>query len=88
MEALKKLGIEEHAYAIFNSNSHGELLHIEQYILLANLADEHDMSWFAEWFNCIVDYAKKHWKRPQSVYQHVIKILNEQVEFEGSIIKH
>ena len=33
-EALKKLNIEDYKEAIFNSNSHGELFHLMDYILL------------------------------------------------------
>ena len=34
-ESLKNLGIEEYADRIFNSNSHGELFHLLDYISLA-----------------------------------------------------
>ncbi len=72
-EALKKLGIEKYSERILNSNSHGELFHIYSYIEIAESIK--DTSWFAEWFDYVVDYAEKNWKRPESVFQHIGKIL-------------
>ena len=77
-EALKILGIEEYAERIFNSNSNGELLHIHQYYALAETLGETD--WFADWFKAVVDFAEKEWKRPESVFQHILKMLKEQMK--------
>ena len=44
-EALKILGIEDYAERIFNSNSQGELFHLQQYFQLAELLKQ-DASWF------------------------------------------
>jgi L-rhamnose mutarotase len=76
-EALKKLGIEDYAERIFNSNSHGELFHVYDYIVLAE--NIKDTSWFREWFEAVIDYANKNWERPQSIYQHVMKMLQETI---------
>lgn len=72
-EALKKLNIEDYAERIFNSNSHGELFHLADYIAIA----EHitDASLFRPWFVAHVEYAEKNWKRPESVFQHIMKML-------------
>lgn len=72
-EALKKLNIEDYGERIFNSNSHGELFHLMDYILLAQSLS--DASWFREWFVAVVAQAEQEWKRPESVFQHITKIL-------------
>lgn len=72
-EALKKLGIEEYGERIFNSNSHGELGHLHDYIAIADSID--DASWFKDWFDAVVEFAEKNWNRPESVFQHIPKIL-------------
>ena len=76
-EALTILGIEEYAERIFNSNSHGELFHLQQYFALAETLGKTD--WFADWFKQIVEFAEKEWERPESVFQHIHKILVEQI---------
>ena len=74
-EALKKLGIEDYSDRIFNSNSHGELFHLSDYILLA----EHftDKELFKVMFDEIVKLAEQQWKRPESVFQHIPRLLEE-----------
>ena len=74
-ESLKSLGIEDYSDRIFNSNSHGELFHLLDYILLA----EHftDKELFRELFEEIVKLAEQQWKRPESVFQHIPKLLKE-----------
>jgi len=77
-DALKKLGIEEYSERIFNSNSHGELFHLNDYILLAEKLDGDLLYKFPETFKGIVEFAEKEWKRPESVFQHILKILSGQ----------
>ena len=72
-EVLKKLDIEDFADRIYNSNSHGELFHLYDYFLLASLSD--DMTWFRPIFLDIVKQAEEKWDRPESVFQHIPKIL-------------
>jgi hypothetical protein len=74
-EALKKLNIEDYGERIFNSNSHGELFHLWDYIALAESLD--DASWFRGWFIEVVAWAEKNWQRPESVFQHLSKLLLE-----------
>ena len=69
-EALQKLGIERYSYRIFNSNSHGELFHLQDYIYLAE--ELKDTLWFSDWFDFLVGYAEENWERPESVFQHVL----------------
>lgn len=76
-EALKKLNIEDYGERIFNSNSHGELFHVYDYIVIAESLT--DASWFREWFIALVEMAKT-WKRPESVFQHVLRALQETLE--------
>lgn len=56
-EALKKLNIEDYDERIWNSNSHGELFYIWDYILLAETVK--DPSIFREQFEDIVKGAEK-----------------------------
>ena len=76
-EALKTLGIEQYAERIFKSNSHGELFHLQQYFTLAETLGETE--WFADWFKEIVKWVEENWERPESVFQHIDKILVEQM---------
>ena len=77
-QSLKKLGIEEYENRIFHSNSHGELFHLLDYISLANMVN--DKKIFKEWFEEIVSQAEKNWDRPESVFQHILKILYSQLK--------
>jgi len=72
-EALKKLGIEDFGERIFNSNAHGELFHLADYILLAKSVK--DVSWFRPWFLSVVAVAEQDWERPDSIFQHIGTIL-------------
>ncbi len=76
-EALQILGIEKYAERILNSNSHGELFHLPQYFMLAETLK--NAEWFAEWFEDIVKQAEEKWNRPESIFQHISKILKEQL---------
>lgn len=78
-EALQKLGIEKYSDRIFNSNSHGELFHLQDYIDLAKLLKKED-TWFPDWFEAIVKGAEKNWGRPESIFQHVKKELYLQIQ--------
>lgn len=77
-DALVKLGITDFEERIFNSNSHGELFHLRQYVDLAEQLKE--PFWFREWFIKVVEFAKKEWSRPESVFQHIQKILLDQLK--------
>jgi hypothetical protein len=77
-EALQRLNIEDYGERIFNSNSHGELFHLQEYITIAEAFD--DTTWFRDWFIEIVEYAEKNWKRPESIFQHIIRALKESVK--------
>jgi len=68
-DALKKLNIEDYSERIFNSNSHGELGHLLNYIELAEQLE--DPTPFREWFVAAVEQAEKTWSRPESVFQHI-----------------
>lgn len=75
-DALKILKIEDYAERIFSSNSHGELFHIHQYITIAEIL-KGDSEWFREWFENVVKWAEENWGRPESIFQHIVKILAE-----------
>jgi hypothetical protein len=74
-EALEKLGISEYKQRIIHSNSHGELFNTHQYYSLAMLPLDKEV--FSEWFRKVVKYAEEHWQRPESVFQHIFKIFND-----------
>lgn len=77
-EALKHLGIEDYAERIFKSNSHGELFHLQQYFKLAEILKD-DASWFRGWFEETVKWAEENWERPESIFQHIMRCLQEQM---------
>jgi hypothetical protein len=72
LEALQKLKIEDYAERIFNSNSHGELMHLRDYIVLAEHCEDADA--FRAWFVSVVQYAEQHWNRPESIFQHILRM--------------
>jgi len=77
-DAIKKLGIEQYGERIFNSNSHGELFHIVDYIVLAeNISD---CSCFKDEFEEVVKYAEENWVRPESIFQYILKIFLGEME--------
>lgn len=77
-EALKKLDIEEYGDRIFNSNSHGELFHLMDYITIAKtLKTPKLLKEFKEWFEKVVKFAELEWNRPESIFQHILKMLQE-----------
>ena len=77
-ESLQILGIEKYSDRILNSNSHGELLHLADYICIAETLGKTD--WFAKWFEYVVEQAEREWKRPESVFQHIAKLLKDEIE--------
>lgn len=77
-EALKILGIEKYAERILESNSHGELFHLGLYFSLADALGETD--WFADWFGDLVKWAEDNWERPESIFQHVDRILLDDMQ--------
>ncbi len=72
-EATEILGIERYAERIFKSNSHGELFHLQTYFVLAKHLGKTD--WFSDWFDEVVKYAEENWERPESIFQHIDKVV-------------
>jgi len=84
-EALKILKIEDYGERIFNSNSRGELSHLYvygQYAQMTKDAGKEDSLMFRKLFVAAVEKAEKTWERPESVFQHIEKVLNEQIELK------
>lgn len=75
-DALRILNIEDFHDRIFYSNSHGELFHCYDYMQLARL--DGDKEWFRPWFLSVVEAAQKNWERPESVFQHIVRILQDE----------
>lgn len=74
-KAIETLGISEYKERIFNSNSHGELFHLLDYIWLAENWPKESLHKFPETFKKIIDFAQEKWQRPESVFQHIPKML-------------
>ncbi len=74
----KRLGIKQYAERIFNSNSHGELIHIADYYMFLKIAekDKEFREAFPFLFELIVMFAEGNWKRPESIFQHMPKMLS------------
>ena len=79
-KALKKLGIESYGNRIFNSNSNGELFHLQQYVDLAD-AFTGDKILFCIWFKYVVNFAEENWERPESVFQHIYEIATNKTTY-------
>jgi hypothetical protein len=79
-DALKKLGIEDYGERIFNSNSHGELMHLMDYIWMAQNADAEAVKWFRPMFVVCVKWAEENWQRPESCFQHMPRLMNEMAD--------
>ena len=76
-EVCKKLGIKKYAKRIWNSNSHGELFFIYDYYNILRICEK-DKSFselFPYYMDAIVSYAEENWERPESVFQHIPKML-------------
>jgi len=71
--ALKRLGIEDFSKRIWNSNSHGELGHVYDYIDMAKFPG--DLGWFRPAFLACVEFAERTWTRPESVFQHMPEMI-------------
>lgn len=82
-EAFKKLGIEEYSERIFNSNSHGELFYLYDYIAIAKAMD--DATWFKDWFSEVITFAENNWGRPESIFQHIPKMLQKRLAHNKSL---
>ena len=72
-KAIEILGIEEYGERIFHSNSNGELIHLQQYFMLAKVIGKTE--WFPLWFNDVVKQAEVKLKRPDVVFQYIAHIL-------------
>jgi hypothetical protein len=81
-EALKFLNIEDFAERIFNSNSHGELFHLQDYISIAESFKNSntDELVFRTWFLAVVKNAERTSPNPEFVFQHIQKILISYIE--------
>lgn len=78
-DAIKKLGIEDYGNRIFHSNSNGELTHLTDYIEMAKNMNG-SVRWFRPIFLLCVDYAEKNWRRPESCFQHMPRLMREMAQ--------
>jgi len=77
-EAVKILNIEDHAERIWNSNSHGELFHVYDYVRWAeNLQGKDVLKRFRPLFLECVRFAEENWERPESVFQHMPEMMKD-----------
>ena len=76
--ALKRLKIEDYRERIFNSNSRGELFHLNDYIMIAKfLPDNGNDNWFRAGFEKAIIFAEENWDRPESVFQHIPRMMSD-----------
>lgn len=74
--AIKKLGIEKYEERILQSNSHGELFYLNDYIMFAKVfSSDASISRFKNWFDITVKLAEDNWERPESIFQHIPELL-------------
>jgi len=81
-EALKILNIEDFKDRIWNSNSRGELSYLADYIILAQRLEEYfpeEIPLFRKWFLHVVKEAEKTWERPESIFQHIMKVFLDHI---------
>jgi len=76
-EATKFLNIQKYEDRIMNSSSTGELFFIVDYINLANhwKRNNFNVVEFSKLIDDIVKHAEDTWKRPESVFQHMPKMI-------------
>jgi hypothetical protein len=79
-EALKRLNIEDYRDRIWNSNSHGELMHIYDYIAMAQRVTDEDVVVFRPFFELCVKWAEANWSRPESCFQHMPRLMDEMAQ--------
>lgn len=80
-EAIKVLEIEEYRERICNSNSHGELSHLADYIHQAQgIRNISEVLFFKAAFVSIVQWCEKNWTRPESCFQHMPKLFGQLAE--------
>lgn len=75
-DALKRLNIEDFSERIYNSNSHGELMHLVDYIDMATHI-KGDSAWFRSQFLKCVEFTEANWSRPESCFQHMPDLLTK-----------
>lgn len=85
-EALKKLNIEDYGERIFNSNSHGELIHLMDYIQMAQNIKSHGKE-FRTLFEICVEFASENWGRPESCYQHMPRLMTDAAKVLSANVK-
>lgn len=77
-ESLKILGIEELEERIFHANSRGELMHLVDYIQVAEHweGDEWFKDFFPYWFKGIVKQCDADGKPTHAIFQHMPELLD------------
>jgi hypothetical protein len=78
-EAIKYLHIEDYRDRIFNSNSHGELLHLLDYVVMANCWKGSPL-YFRIVFEICIKFCEENWSRPESCFQHMPKLIQSLLE--------
>ena len=79
-ESLNILGIEKYSKRILNSNSKGELSHLQDYIKIAEICKK-NVNGFDIWFDALVKYTERNWKRPESVFQHIPRLMGDFIKY-------
>jgi hypothetical protein len=82
-DALDKLGIGDYRARIWHSNSRGELLHLQDYFVLAENLPEPYLKAFRPWFESVVKEAEAKWKRPESIFQYILELYKGALKGNG-----
>ncbi len=77
-DALERLGILDYKDRIWNSNSRGELFHLQDYFYMARCSGLGGS--FREWFEIIIKDAEDNWDRPESIFQHMGTIYDDHLD--------
>ena len=71
------MNIEDYGERIFNSNSHVELFHLYDYIMIVHHLTDDEAGRFGAWFEGAVKFAEENWDRPESVFQHIPRMMSD-----------
>ncbi len=84
-ESLKLLNIEDYKDRIMGSSSHGELMHLVDYVSIAMTFKNTDMGlgWFRPLFVQLVESTAREWQRPESVYQHMPRLMRDAMRVQN-----
>jgi hypothetical protein len=79
-ESIERLGIEDYGHRIFESSSTGELMHLQDYMVLAETIKPENLPQFRSLFLEAVKFAEANWLRPESCFQHMPRLMSDLIK--------